>query len=278
MSQVFKILFILTLVVSLVSLSIAQIQTARIIIKGISPDIKAQGRFDALSSGLPNVGKGQKVWLEALALYTTGEVRNSWIDTIITESWSLTNPPGGFASIVHTDTTTYFIPDTTGQYRVDLSVTTSHGTKDTSIYINAAKWVGVGGIVAPPDFSKGECASCHSDKTSEWQGTNHSTAFARKIDDAAGHFAGYCVSCHTVGYDVLGTAVNDGFDDISTTTGWVFPSPLQPGNWDTMKTNYPTLTAKANIQCENCHGPGSLHYSQKDKNQIVASFFADVCC
>jgi len=278
MKKGFIIFFVLILTVALVSLSTAQIQTARIIVKGVSPDLKAQGRYNTLSSGLPNVGKGQKVWLEALALYTYGtNPINSWVDTIITETWALTNPPGGFAEIVHTDTTTYFIPDTTGQYKVDLTVTTSHGTKSTSIYINSAKWVGVGNIVGTPDVSKGECAACHSSKASEWQGTNHATAFARKIDDASGHFGSNCISCHSVGYDVLPTAVNNGFDDIKASTGWTFPPTLQPGNWDSMKVNYPTLAAKANIQCENCHGPGSLHYGQKDKNQIAVSLSSDVC-
>ncbi len=38
-----------------------------------------------------------------------------------------------------------------------------------------------------------------------------------------------------------------------------FPAVLTNGNWASMTTNYPQLAGLANIQCENCHGPGSEH-------------------
>lgn len=266
----------LLLVFIVTDLSNAQTLTAKIKVKGVTPNQMATGRYDVVSSGLPNVGKGQKVWLEAWAIYGSGTSSNKY-DTVLTESWSVVNPPGGFATIVHTDTTTYFIPDTTGQYQVNLSITTSHGSANTSMYINSAKWTGVGGIVGSPDIMKGECASCHSLEAATWQGTNHATAFARKVDDASGYFAGYCVSCHTVGYDNLPTAVNNGFDDLASMTGWMFPTPLQQGNWDAMKTNYPSVAKLANIQCENCHGPGTMHMGAKDKNKMVASIGLEAC-
>jgi len=50
-------------------------------------------------------------------------------------------------------------------------------------------------------------------------------------------------------------AVNHGFDDVEKTSGWTMPTKLQPGNWENMVTNYPTLADLAGIQCENCHGP-----------------------
>jgi predicted CXXCH cytochrome family protein len=273
------ILFFLTivLVMAMGSLSFGQIQTTRIVVKGISPDTKALGRYNAISSGLPNVGKGQKVWLEALALYTSGtSAINSWIDTIITENWTLTNPPGGFATLVHTDTTTYFVPDTTGQYKVDLSITTSHGTKDTSIYINSATWVGVGNITGPAT-NPAQCGfGCHSGKMTEWNETGHASIFAYNVD-SSDHYSGSCVSCHTVGYDASATAVNGGWDDIATNLGFAIPSPQHPGVWDSIKTNFPTLANVSNIQCENCHGPGSLHMGSKDMNKITSSYSADVC-
>jgi predicted CXXCH cytochrome family protein len=275
MKNVVIIFLTVVLMLSFINPTVAQIQTARIIVKGITPDVMALGRYNAVSSGLPNVGKGEKVWLEAQALFTTGTVNNSWIDTIITESWTLTNPPGGSAIIVHSDTTTYFIPDTTGQYIVDLSVTTSHGTKTTSIYINSGKWVGVGRINGKPTFP--QCALCHGDKEATWKLTNHATAFQRKIDDAAGHFGSNCVSCHSVGYNVLPSAFNNGFDDVKSATGWIFPAILKPGNYDSMKVNYPALVQLTSIQCENCHGPGSTHYGQIDQNQIAVSLSSEVC-
>ncbi|HZY10864.1 MAG TPA: hypothetical protein VFF29_06885, partial [Bacteroidota bacterium] len=264
------------LIVGLSNLVVAQTQTARIIVKGVTPDLRATGRYNVLSSGLPNVGKGQKVWLEALALYSADTtVRNSWVDTITSQTWTLTNPPGGAAAIVHTDTTTYFITDTTGQYKVDLSVTTSHGTKTTSIYINSGKWLGVGNIAGSP--GTGQCAlGCHTQKVIDWENTGHAKVFAYNVD-SSDHYAERCVSCHSVGYDTLSTAVNGGWDDIAKTLGFTIPSPQHPGVWDSIKINFPTLANVSNIQCENCHGPGSLHSGSIDNNKIATTFSADMC-
>ncbi|MBI5022340.1 MAG: T9SS type A sorting domain-containing protein [Ignavibacteriales bacterium] len=277
MSRLSLNVLILLLILAMGSLCYGQIQTVRINVKGVSPDLKAAGRFNTLSSGLPNVGKGQKVWLEALALYTSGtNPINSWIDTIITEDWTLTNPPGGFATIVHTDTTTYFIPDTTGEYKVDLTVTTSHGTGATTVYINSAYWVGVGNITGPATDPASCGFGCHDSKMADWEKTGHAGIFAYNVD-SSDHYSGNCVYCHTVGYDALGTAVNGGWDDVATGLGFAIPSPQHPGVWDSIKTNFPTLANVSNIQCENCHGPGSLHMGDKSNNKIAVSYSADVC-
>ncbi len=272
------LLMSLILLASFCGSAFAQLRTAQIVVRGISNDIKAAGRYTSNSTGLPNVGKGQKVWLEARALYSADTVfTHSWIDTILTEEWSVTPPPGGFASIVHNDTVTYLIPDTTGQYKVDLTVTTANGSSSTSLYINSALWVGVGTIVGPgPDAGKGECGACHSDKVDTWDKTGHSEIFAYNVDSST-HYSENCVSCHTVGYDKSPTAVNGGWDDIATAIGFTIPTPQHPGVWDSIKTNFPDLAAKSNIQCENCHGPGSLHGGETDNNKIAVTFNAEMC-
>ena len=64
------------------------------------------------------------------------------------------------------------------------------------------------------------------------------------------------MECHTVGDSPA--AVNNGFDDVMKTTGWTMPTKLQPGNWENMVTNFPSLAELAGIQCENCHGPKTV--------------------
>jgi predicted CXXCH cytochrome family protein len=279
MKHVTKFSLLLLLVVSLACLSFAGIQTARIVIKGVSPDIIAEGVYDAVSSGLPNVGKGQKVWLEALALYTSGTtVRDSWVDTIISKTWTIVGPEGSaITAPIEAGATTYFIPDTTGAYQVKLSVTTANGTANTSIIVNSAKWVGVGKITSSRATFP-QCALCHGDKEATWKNTPHASMFSNSIDGKNGtYYAKSCISCHTTGFDQSPTATNNGFDDRASASGWVFPSQIKAGNWDSMKVHYPDVANMANIQCENCHGPGSGHYGQTDQNQTAVSFSADVC-
>jgi len=262
----------LFLVLCYAGLGFAQIQEAKILVKGVSPDLQlVEPWYDAVSTALPNVGKGQKVWLQARGL-SGADYNSSHIDTIISQSWIITNPPGGVATITHTDTVTFFVPDTTGTYHVSVSLTTNNGTTNAEIDINSAYWVGVGTIVGSGANSP-ECGDCHGDKAATWSQTGHSRIFSYNIDSSH-YYTTACLSCHTVGYDTKETAVNGGFDDIATLLGWTIP-PLQPGNWDAIKANYPTLAAKANVQCENCHGPGSLHMGDKDK--IAVSLSAEMC-
>lgn len=243
-------------------------QTARIIVKGVSPDIQAAGLYNAVSSGLPNVGKGTKVWLEAEVIYS------GYLDTIISQSWSTVPPPGGFAQALHNDTTTYLIPDTTGQYLVTVNITSNHGSSAASVYINSADWVGTGSFAGTP--SGAQCAlGCHSDKITTWQSTPHARIFAYGVDSISS-YSTRCLSCHTVGYNTSPAAVNGGWDDVALANGFVLPRS-HPGVWDSIKTNFPAVANLSNIQCENCHGPGSLHMGDTSKNKIAVTLSADAC-
>lgn len=254
----------------LVSVSYAQNPKAQIIIESLSPiQLEELNWTTSPSSGLSDVGKGELVYLSG---------HNMSSDPVTAYNWSLQSARGSNAVLDSTDTQwTTFRPDTTGQFVIKLEITTASGTADTTVTITSAYYVGVGGIAGlPSDPSKGQCSLCHSDKNTGWQGTGHATMFQEAIDGLkSSHYAGYCIECHTVGYDTDSTAVNGGFDDVAKELGWTFPTVLQAGNWDTLVANYPDLAQKANIQCENCHGPGSLH--KGDKTKIAVSLREGVC-
>jgi hypothetical protein len=91
------------------------------------------------------------------------------------------------------------------------------------------------------------CTDCHDDARKVWDKTTHSSAYPTLQKD----FKEYnldCVSCHVTGYD-------------------------KPGG--------STVTHNAklqNVQCETCHGPGSLHVQDPSKKGlIVAQPKSDLC-
>ncbi|MCX6905291.1 MAG: hypothetical protein NTW03_17795, partial [Verrucomicrobia bacterium] len=246
-------------------------------LRSLSPgDIKAYGLTGLQgASGLSSVGVGQPAYLEALV--------NAAIPptNILSVTWVLTNKPiGSLATLaasplgtnVPTDDIadqinqtgaavfqvagrTMLRPDVAGQYKIAVTITTlSYGTTNLTQNISAGTYMGAD-----------VCRVCHSGGPQApatypgWSETLHATKFSRSIDGLVGSYSQSCISCHTVGYDTNTNAVNGGFDDIAKQLGWTFPAVLTNGNWANMQANYPTLAAVANIQCENCHGPGSEH-------------------
>ena len=75
------------------------------------------------------------------------------------------------------------------------------------------------------------CAECHEDVASSWQKTRHALAFEHLKNDGKEGVPG-CVRCHVVRFDEDG-----GFIDMDLT---------------------PEL---AGVQCESCHGPGTVSYT-----------------
>lgn len=91
------------------------------------------------------------------------------------------------------------------------------------------------------------CTSCHEEARKVWDKTAHAHAYAT-LSTQFKEFNLDCVSCHVTGYD-------------------------RPGG--STVTHVDALT---NVQCETCHGPGSLHAAKPDKVQIpVARPGGDVC-
>jgi hypothetical protein len=250
------------------------------------------------ASGMNAVGVGQPAYLDALVNAAIAP------SNIVSVTWTLTSKPIGSAATLVTSPLGANVPpgymadrfnqagvpasqvadrrmlrpDMTGQYTVTAAIVTAGGSGSTNITvaITAGTYVGVQ-----------TCELCHSggaiamNKYTPWSQTPHATFFTRAIDGLeSDHYSKNCISCHTVGYDTNTNAVNGGFDDIATQLSWNFPTILTNGNWAALP---PALKNLANIQCENCHGPGSEHaYALGNTNisnwpRIGKTYLAGTC-
>jgi len=250
--------------------------TAKIAVLGISDRDVALDTTDIYtknSTGLGNIGVGETIYLAG----------NPGDTTITTWTWSLTIPPqGSAATLSSTDQPVVsLIPDRDGKFSVTLSVASDSGNSDPVTYVvSSGKYVGVGGFAGEPEGA--QCAACHNgdsqpDKVTEWKETKHAKMFTDGINGVKSPtYKASCIRCHVVGYDK--SATNNGFDEVAAAEGWTFPdTPLVATNWDNMVENYPNSANMANIQCENCHGPGSRHNSAVSDNKIVVSYESGVC-
>jgi len=267
---------------SLVSSAFA-LPTAVITPKGLSPTevaANANDIYDIKSSGLGNVGIGEKIYL-------AGSPRDA---TITAWTWAMTAKPANSQSALSaTDVQVVsFVPDLSGTYTLTLQVTNPTGQSAAVTYkVNAANYVGVGGITGAGDVNAPECYACHNgdaapDVVADWRETPHASAWGRKYNGEAGsHFGPNCVSCHVTGYNAAQSANNNGFDDRARAEGWVFVDSahggLVPGAWDSMKAHYPETSKMGTIGCEMCHGPGSRHNANTADNKISMTLEAGVC-
>jgi hypothetical protein len=222
----------------------------------------------AYSGGLSTVGIGVPVYLEAdvnIAVPASG---------ITNVTFTLTSAPNGSGAAIapsplSTNVPMYdpsaaqlyqvagyavLQPDMHGQYTVTATIgTTSNGMTNVSYTITAGTYVGVG-----------TCELCHSGSTvaeeeyQYWTNTAHSMIFTEGINGVLGsHYSVSCLPCHTVGYDTNAASLADnGFYSTQLADSWTFPKVLTNGNFAAMPANLQNL---GNIQCENCHGPGSEH-------------------
>ncbi len=247
----------------------AQTPQAVIVVEAWSPqELHDLGWTTHPSTGLKVVGVEELVYLF---------VKENAGQEITSITWTFTSKPATSATTLDSTNTrrTTFRPDVEGQFVVNVEITTAGGTANSSVTITSAKYVGVGTVGgATPNIAQGQCGICHSGNTQQWNQTGHATMFEQAIDGLkSSHYNEACIECHTVGF--FEDAANGGFWDVANQLGWQFPATLQPGNWDDIVTNFPALAAVSNIQCENCHGPGSQH--KGDKSKIEVSLEEGLC-
>ena len=246
--------------------------------------------------GLTTIALGEPAYLDAMVNAAIAP------SNIVGVTWSLTTPAGSAAVLTNSPLganvplfntsdrftgesstpayqlagRTFFRPDEVGQYTVNATITTvGSGSTNLSINVTAATYLGLQ-----------TCAACHSGQFSgapsiypTYTNTPHASFFTLAINGLeSSHYSKSCIQCHTVGYDTNSFAVNGGFDDVATEYGWVFPPTLNTNNWANMPTAVQNL---GNIQCENCHGPGSQHlFSQGvvgNTNAISVNYAAGDC-
>jgi 2',3'-cyclic-nucleotide 2'-phosphodiesterase (5'-nucleotidase family) len=88
---------------------------------------------------------------------------------------------------------------------------------------------------------KTTCGRCHQDQLEQWESTAHAAAFAT-LEKNNSHFDPDCVGCHVTGY-----GRGNGFRDARST---------------------PSM---ANVQCEQCHGPGLPHFRYQSSEGKIGS-------
>ena len=258
MRKIFLLIFIVSLFFSNIYSQSVSLSTF-----GISPRdavVDTTDIFDIAYNGLANVGIGTQIYLKAISSEAlTGS-----------QTWTVAKPFGSVSDFGEkltdeTSETIKFTPDVKGTYYFIFS----NGTLADTLVVNAGKYLSMD--AAP------SCALCHNNAeynfvVDKWSETGHATALTRGLNGLKGdHFGPNCVSCHSTGFDA--NAVNDGFDDFT----FVFPDSLYDGQADITAAAYPNAMARANIQCESCHGPASEHYSVIRDKRIDISLDSKVC-
>jgi predicted CXXCH cytochrome family protein len=224
-------------------------------------DVASDETVTTRSLGIPNVLLGERVYL----IVDTAELSVKEIQ------WSLESPEGSGARL---DTTAWpsaaFITDVVGPYDARVRVTTSMDEiHEARIWIHAGTYVGSGSIV--DTGNEAQCVHCHDPLVDTWKKTGHGTIFRRGIDGAFDRFDESCLECHAMGYR----------DDVKAIEwqreNWAVPKEIREGNFAALVAGHPKIANLTNVQCESCHGPGSEHMGDTDKNQIFSSSTSGTC-
>ena len=201
-----------------------------------------------VTTGLHNVPINQRVLLY-------GKEQGSY-------SWSFASKPFASDAVLRAANTRmpYFVPDAPGVYEV--KVTDIGAAAPVMLTIYAGTWRGVikGQDSDGNPIADSTCTNCHNgaiapDKFTSWAASGHAHIFSDNLN-TSDHYGTSCFSCHTVGYDPK--TANNGIDEASDWSAFLASDLLHgasPNNWATMLHQFPNSAQKANIQCENCHGP-----------------------
>ena len=102
-------------------------------------------------------------------------------------------------------------------------------------------------IAGKPNFvGVGSCETCHKEATAFWRTTRHGHAYQTLVDKER-QFTLECVGCHVTGYELPG---GSNVTDV-----------------DTLK----------DVQCETCHGPGSVHAKTTSLDSIARAPDRQLC-
>jgi hypothetical protein len=220
--------------------------------------------FDRRFTGILNVGVETKMFFKGH--FEDSTLNNPTWTLFIKPVGSNTDFTGNTKDVDSSTQLNTLVPDIVGTYKVAFT----DGTFSDTLVINAGTYLGVeGGTVS--------CVGCHNNaqwdfKYDKWLGTGHSDMLVRGLNGTlSSHYGENCIDCHTVGFDP--DADNDGFDDFP----FVFPDSLYNGVYDLTLAAYPDAMARANIQCESCHGPGSEHLGIISNSKISTSISTDNC-
>lgn len=85
-----------------------------------------------------------------------------------------------------------------------------------------------------------QCTTCHAEERAVWDKTDHAKAYPT-LEQKFVEFNLDCVSCHVTGYDRPGGSTVTHVQDLK------------------------------NVQCETCHGPGSLHAKEPEKKGLITT-------
>lgn len=208
-----------------------------------------------VSAGLPNVPLGGTI------IMSGPNLKGASPPTAITDwTWTLT-PPAGSSATLSSATSQFpqFTADVQGLYQLTYA-STSGAVVATALNVNAGTYVGVGTIGGTTAINP-QCAACHdgnieADTVTPWASTQHASLFSNNIALYATQAPTPSLwQTNTVGYGQ--NAASLGFDTLVSAAGFEFPAAGM--TYSAFTSGYPTIAKLANVQCENCHGPGSGH-------------------